>query len=167
MMETATAEKKDPTIPRRIRLRKDASCCSCGKLIKAGEYAWKSATPPWHWLNDSGEWYSFAEHDICSELSAAITDDEGVPAEPGAFRDAVLEWFVEMDVDKVVKWSDENPNENFGELSRHQWVEFLRGEPSDLYDLCKLRTVDGSELTKLYAWLDFVYPKEGANHGIR
>ena len=160
IMQAATAGKKDPAIPRRVRLRKDAACCSCGKLIAAGEYAWRSSIPPWHWSNESGEWYSFAEHDVCQELSSAISDDEGVPAEPGAFRDAVLEYFVDTDLDKIVEWSDENPNENFGELSRHQWVEFFRGEPSDLYDFCKLRPVEGSELMKLQAWLDFVYPRE-------
>ncbi len=161
-METATAAKKDHAIPRRIRLRKDASCCTCGKLIRAGEYAWKSSTPPWHWSNESGEWYSFAEHDVCSELSSAISDDEGVPAEPGAFRDAVIEYFIGTDYDKVIEWENNNPTENFGELSRHQWVEFLRSEQSDLDAFCflNLNEISFDDLKALDAWLDFVYPME-------
>ena len=158
---TAQTEAKDPSVPRLVKLRKDAQCCSCGKAIPRGQKAWKSSTPPWHWLNESGMWFTFTEHEICADLARIIGDmEDGVAGEPEAFRDQVLDYFVDIDTEAIIAWSDRNPDRNFGEIGERKWVEFLRGEPSDLDRYCGLRDVGEINMATLHAWLDFVFPKE-------
>ena len=158
---TSQAVAEDPALPRLVKLRKDVQCCSCGKVIPRGEKAWRSSLPPWHWLNESGEWFSFAEHEICSELAKVISGGEEVAAEPDGFKHDVAEYFIDFDTSNIMEWS-ENNNKNFGEITSHQWVEFLRGEPSDLNEVCVFeRNVSDSDMAVLHSWLDFVYPKEG------
>lgn len=158
---TSQIAAKDPACPRLVKLRKDTQCCSCGKTIPKGQKAWRSSTPPWHWLNECGMWFTFTEHETCANLSRIIGDvDDGVAGEPEAFSEQVIDYFVDKDTEAIMAWSDMNPDKNFGEIKNHKWVELLRGEPSDLDEFCRLRDVDETSMAALHTWLDFVFPKE-------
>lgn len=150
-------QSSDPSIPLLKTLRTNWTCDMCGIMIKKGEKAYVSRIPPWHWLNeDKAEWYTFKVHPICEDLAGVIADDEGVPAEPDAFREAVFESFADINYEAIIEWS-EKYDDNFGDMTgpKHQWIEFLRGQPSDLDGFAVLCT-ESKDIGLLHLWLNFI-----------